>query len=112
MNDELKELTLRLKALEDKLETVARKSRVSDLSADEIKAYLRVREAFFEEGSCGINETSPCNLHCRISCVISCRIVCDVVCDVECSCGPCNRGRGGFGSGGFGGGGRFGGLGG
>ena len=92
--DALKEVQLRLERLEDKLSTIAGGTRAAKLSEEEIAAYHRVRTALWEDGSCGINETSPCVLNCRVS---TCRVtICDVICrpcDVECTCGPCNLGN-------------------
>lgn len=105
--DPLKEVNLRLERLEAKLDTVARTPSVSNLTADDIAAFHKVRNAFWEDGSCGINETSPC---------IGCNaFVNDRVVKIpiptplaECICGPCMCGVGGS----FGGIQRFGGLGG
>lgn len=112
MNDELKELSLRLERLEKVLDTVPRRGSAEELSAEEIRAYAKVRVAFGEGGTCGINETSPCVIAC-LRCAPICRTtpipICRV-CDFECTCGPCAIC--GAGGGGFGGGGRFGGLGG
>ena len=90
---EMKELELRLERIEKAVETIAaQRPGLASLSAEEIDVYHKVRSALWEEGTCGINETSPC--------VISCRVVekiCKVVpipicriCDVECTCGPCS----------------------
>lgn len=88
---QLKNMELRLERIEKAIDSIA-KPVVSQLSEDDITAYHRVREVLWEDGTCGINETSPC--------VVTCRIidkVCKVVpipickaCDVECTCGPCN----------------------
>ena len=89
MSDDLKELSVRLKNLESKLETVSRRAAVSELSAKDIEAYHKVQLAFWEDGTCGINETSPCILRCNVihqGKVISI----PKPCDVECTCGPCN----------------------
>jgi hypothetical protein len=110
---ELREVNVRLERLESKFDTLAREPAVSALSAQDIAAYHKVQNAFWEDGSCGINETSPCILRCNI-------LKGDAViqlprprgCDVECICGPCNLGGllGQLGQ--LGGGVRFGGLGG
>ncbi len=86
-------MELRLERIEKAIETIAKPRRGEvELSEADVEAYHRVRSALWEEGSCGINETSPC----VISCVIVDKI-CRVVpiplpkpCDVECTCGPCN----------------------
>ncbi len=87
--EELKEVKVRLQKLEERLASMGGGSRVAELSADEISAYHKVRTALWEEGSCGINETSPCVVQiCRVPeriCTVICR-----ACDVECTCGPCN----------------------
>ena len=77
---------------------------VSDLTAEEIRAFRKVRDivAFDPDTVCGINECFKCVNICRVNpvCVAVCRVC--RVCDFECTCGPCNIG---------GRGGRFGGLG-
>jgi len=88
----LKNLELRLERIENAIQTVnVQRPSQLDLNEDDVAAYHRVRELLWEDGACGINETSPC--------VISCRIVnklCKVVpvlpepCLAECTCGPCN----------------------
>jgi hypothetical protein len=105
----VKELSLRLERIEKALEAVVRRPAAEEVSAEDLKAYAKVRAAFgWEGGTCGINETSPCVLACRIP--APCRLPPIRFCDFECTCGPCMPGS--FGTGGFGGGGRFGGLGG
>lgn len=97
MEDKFQELNLRMERLEQKLDTVARKPAAANISEEELQTYQKVKAAFFgPDGSCGINETSPCVIACRV-CVIQCIqciqcIVQCVTCDVECSCGPCNIG--------------------
>ena len=88
-DDELKELRLRVRDLEAKLETVSRRSAVEDLSEADIEAFHKVQNAFWEDGSCGINETSPCILRCNI---FNAGKVIKIPkpCDIECTCGPCN----------------------
>jgi hypothetical protein len=72
-----------------------------DLSADEVNAYLKVRDVIAADYGefCGINDCFRCML-CR-SCSV-CR-VCRIcrMCDVECICGPCNIGGMGGGAGDF-----------
>ncbi len=94
MNDkEMKELELRLERIEKAVETIAtQRSGLGSLSAEEINVYHKVRSALWEEGSCGINETSPCIISCRVIDKI-CKVVPIPICracDVECTCGPCN----------------------
>ena len=112
---DLKEVSLRLERLEAKFDTQDRQPAVSALTEQDLAAYHKVQNAFWEDGTCGINETSPCILRCNI-------LKDDLVvqlppptrCDIECTCGPCNLGNlGGLaGLGGLGGGIRFRGLGG
>lgn len=66
-----------------------------DISADEMSAYLKVRDVIAADYGdfCGINDCFRCHTFCRI-CIV-CQI-CRRFCDVECICGPCNiGGRGG-----------------
>lgn len=94
MANELKDVLVRLENIEKALGaggTVAKKPKVSELSADDIAAYHKVQNAFWEDGTCGINETSPCVFRCNSS---SGKKVVPIIriCDVECICGPCNLG--------------------
>ncbi len=90
--DELKKVNVRLERLEKRLDTVAKAPKTAELSAEDISAYHRVRTALWEDGTCGINETSPCVVQlcrgpiriCDIVCLRICR-----ACDTECTCGPC-----------------------
>ena len=87
--DELKELRVRLESLEAKLGTVSRRTKVQELSAEDIAAYHKVQSAFWDDGSCGINETSPCILRCNI--FHEGKVIpIPRPCDIECTCGPCN----------------------
>lgn len=65
----------------------------ADISADEMKAYLKVRDVIAADFGdfCSINDCFRCVVMCR-ACMV-CR-VCRVcrLCDVECICGPCNIG--------------------
>lgn len=89
MSDELKEVVMRLDRLEEKIGTIGRKVNVSELSAVEVAAYHKVQTAFWEDGTCGINETSPCVFRCNI--VTGGRVIpIPKACDFECTCGPCN----------------------
>ena len=90
-SDDMRSMDLRLERIEKAIETLA-KPRAGEVSLSEadVEAYHRVREALWEEGSCGINETSPCVISCIIVDKI-CRIVpIPKPCDFECTCGPCN----------------------
>jgi hypothetical protein len=88
-DDALKELSLRLERIEKAIETLPRPTSAS-LSEEDLAAYHRVRNVLWDDGTCGINETSPCVISCRIIDKI-CRVIplCRI-CDVECTCGPCN----------------------
>ena len=90
MSDELlKDIAVRLERLEQSVGTVARRGKAAELSAEDIAAYHRVQTAFWEDGTCGINETSPCILKCNV--VTGGRVVpIPKICDFECTCGPCN----------------------
>lgn len=89
MSDELKDVMLRLERLEEKVSTVGRQPRAAELSAKDIAAYHKVQNAFWEDGTCGINETSPCVLRCNV--FTGGKIVpLPKPCDIECTCGPCN----------------------
>lgn len=109
-DDDLKEMSLRLERLESKLDTIAGVSATTDLTEEDVAAFHKVQNAFWEDGFCGINETSPC--------IVKCVVFKDKrlipipvprVCDRECICGPCNI-QGQIGQ--FGGLKRFGGIGG
>lgn len=107
-DDDLKELNVRLERLEAKLDTVAAASSRTEISEKDVAAFHRVQNAFWEDGSCGINETSPCIVKCAI--FKNKRLIpIPRVFDRECICGPCNIGSQ---IGQFGGLQRFGGLGG
>lgn len=90
-DDTLKELDLRLERIEKAIETLA-KPKMASPSEEDVAAYHRVRSLLWDDGTCGINETSPCVISCRIIDKI-CRVVPIPICracDVECTCGPCN----------------------
>jgi hypothetical protein len=93
----MKDLKLRLERVEAKLDALGGEPAVSALTEADITAYHKVQNAFWEDGSCGINETSPCVLRCNVvkgSKIVPIKIK---FCDVECICGPCNIGPGGIG---------------
>ena len=95
---ELRELNVRLERIESALETIGREASVGALTEADIAAYHKVQNAFWEDGSCGINETSPCVFRCNIfkgGKVVP--LPRPKFCDIECTCGPCNIGGGGFG---------------
>ena len=90
MPEDLKEIAIRLKNLEETVSTIARRShRAAELSAADVAAYHKVQNAFWEDGTCGINETSPCIFRCNV--ITGGKVVpIPKPCDVECTCGPCN----------------------
>jgi hypothetical protein len=92
-DDSLKAMELRLERIEKAIETIARPKRGElEIAEADVEAYHRVRSALWEDGACGINETSPCVFACIIVDKI-CRIVPIPIprpCDFECTCGPCN----------------------
>jgi hypothetical protein len=86
---DLKQIMARLESLEGKIATVGRRPTVSRLEAVDIAAYHKVQNAFWEDGTCGINETSPCILRCNV--VTGGKVTpIPKPCDFECTCGPCN----------------------
>ena len=103
-DDAVRKLEMRIVELEDQLTQLRARPEPKDVSADEVSAYIKVREmlAFDWGENCGINECMRCIARCD-SCIrwpsetIS-RCVTLCACIFECSCGPCNRG--GFGIGG------------
>lgn len=91
---DLKEMELRLERIEKAIATLAKPRGQATISEEDVAAYHRVRSVMWEDGTCGINETSPCVISCRIIDKI-CRIVPIPIpipkpCDFECTCGPCN----------------------
>ena len=101
-------LEMRIAKLEQLLQGAQRQEAVN-ISADEMKAYQKVRDVIAADFGdfCGINDCFRCIVRC-IRC-FNC-FVCQVCrrCDIECSCGPCGISGGGM-SGSLG---RFSGLGG
>jgi hypothetical protein len=85
----LKDVLLRLDRLEEKVGTISAAPKVARLSVEEVAAYHKVVTALWEDGTCGINETSPCVFKCNV--VTGGKVVpVPRKCDVECTCGPCN----------------------
>ena len=68
MAEEMKEVLLRLKCLEDKIGAISAtpKAGVAKLTEAEVSAYHKVATALWEDGTCGINETSPCVFTCNV----------------------------------------------
>jgi hypothetical protein len=105
--DPVQRLEMRIVELENQLKQLRASREAVNLSADEIQAYRKVREALAIDWGdfCGINDCMRCII---LRCWTGGPIVrCIRICDVECTCGPCSLG-GGI----LGGGGRFGTLGG
>jgi hypothetical protein len=105
--DDVKNLEMRISKLESMLSESVNRRQVSDISADELRAYQKVRDVVAADWGefCGINDCFRCIV---VRCIRYDPVPIPIPrpCDVECSCGPCNIGR-------FGGGmGRFSGLGG
>ena len=94
MPGNMKELELRLEKIESLLTaTASSKTKLENLSEDELKAYKKVRDVIAADWGefCGINDCFRCIIvRCIVQC-ISCDIVC-TPCDFECSCGPCGYG--------------------
>lgn len=87
-------LNARLAAIEKTLESLSRKPSVTELSAEDMATYKKVRDviAFDSDSVCGINECFKCSVtSCRVCSVCQVCRVCRV-CDFECVCGPCSFG--------------------
>jgi hypothetical protein len=85
--DDVKELNLRLTKLEQAIGGLAEQRSVTNLTADEIKAYQKVRDVMAANWGdfCGINDCFRCVVVRCLRCYTPlCRR-----CDIECSCGPC-----------------------
>jgi hypothetical protein len=92
MADKGKDLEMRISRIESMLESMVARSEAADISAEEVKAYRKVRDVIAADYGefCGINDCfrcviSRCAQLCQIAC-LACR-----PCDVECVCGPCIR---------------------
>ena len=97
---DITKLQARVVELENALKAVTAAKPAADLSAAEIKTYLKVREAlaFDPDTASGISEFGRGVV---FRCVVTpCIVRCIVRCIFECSCGPCNIG--GIGGGGLG----------
>lgn len=89
----VKRLEARIVELENELKTL-RGPQPTDISADEVQAYLKVREVVDWEGGCKL--CGPCIVW-PSETISRCVRLC--ACLVECTCGPCNIGgfeRGGL----------------
>ena len=98
MADDLKQLQMKITELENTVKQLTEARRAVDLSASELQAYLKVKNAL-EPEFCGPNDCMTLCIRC-IRCIRCLR--CIVFCINECTCGPCNIGGGGVGGGGFG----------
>ncbi len=88
--DSVKRLEARIVELEGKLQTVTSRPSASDVSADEIKAYVKVRDMISADFGdfCGVNDCF------RLRCSVGggstgTNFRCIVRCINECVCGPC-----------------------
>jgi hypothetical protein len=94
----VKRLEARIVELENQLAAIRARPEPSDISADEVQAYLKVRGMVADWGeNCGINECARCIARLCGPCIrwpsetIS-RCVHTCGCIFECFCGPCNLG--------------------
>ncbi|SRR6266704_922128 len=95
---DLKSLDMRLTKLEDAIGRLLESRKAADISAEEMKTYLKVRDSVVEPDFCGPND---CMRLCfpRVTCWNCIRCFrCITRCINECTCGP---GTGGGFSGGF-----------
>jgi hypothetical protein len=107
-SDDVKSLEMRINKLESMLAESGQRREATNLSADEIRAYQKVRDVIAADWGefCGINDCFRCIINRCLRCWEPVPIPIPRPCDIECSCGPCGFGR-------FGGGlSRFSGLGG
>ncbi|HEX2295259.1 MAG TPA: hypothetical protein VHN37_08125 [Actinomycetota bacterium] len=102
-DDRIRKLEMRIKQLEDQLQgqrAASQTAEPTDISADEIATYQKVRDVVGIDPACGINECyvrpklPPIGYLCIKPCL-------PPPCIYECTCGPCNVG--GWRGGGFGG---------
>lgn len=106
-DDQVKKLELRVQQLEQLLASAPQRTQAASLTADELKAYQKVRDVIAADWGefCGINDCFRCIiLRCGTS---RCVVRCVVRCINECVCGPCIQGDLGTFEGGLS---RFGGL--
>jgi hypothetical protein len=105
----VRQLEMRIVELENQLKTLRAARQAVDISSEEMKAYMKVRDALqIDWGEfCGINDCMRCIIfRCGLGPILRCWQFCDIECG---GCGPCACE---FGRPSRGGGGRFGGLGG
>jgi hypothetical protein len=91
--DDIKTLEMRIRKLETMLSETAERREATNLSADEIRAYQKVRDVIAADWGefCGINDCFRCIVVRCLRCYEPVPI--PRPCDIECSCGPCNIGR-------------------
>lgn len=94
---DLQSLEMRLTKLENAIGNLAESRKTADISAEEMKTYMKVRDSLGEPEFCGPNDCM--RLCVPIACFRCLRCLrCITRCINECTCGP---GTGGGLSGGF-----------
>jgi len=89
--DDPKSHEMRLTRLENAIAQLAGSRKAADISAEEMKTYLKVRDSI-EPDFCGPND---CMTLCIARCLRCVRCIrCINRCIFECSCGPCSPGGG------------------
>lgn len=93
-NVDVKKLEMRIVELEDELKTLRAARQPVDISADEVRAYLKVKDVLRVDWGdfCGINDCARCNIaRCgtvgpitRCLCAVEC-----FGCGCVVGCGPC-----------------------
>ena len=93
-DDNLQKLEARIQQLEKMLTSMHAHSKATDLSADDINAYIKVRDVVAPDWGdfCGINDCFRCVIY-RCHSPL-CIVRCIVRCINECVCGPCLQGGG------------------
>jgi hypothetical protein len=93
-DEEFEALKGRIVELENQLAKRG-KSRVTDLTPEEIDTFQKVREVIASDFGdfCGVNDCMSCVQLCIQRCVQLCVARCIQVCIFECTCGPCNVGN-------------------
>jgi hypothetical protein len=89
---------MRLTKLEDAITKLAQIRKTADISAEEMKTYLKIR-AVLEPDFCGPNDCM--RLCIPVGCYRCHRCLICYRCINECICGPCGGGAGGGIGGGF-----------
>jgi hypothetical protein len=89
--DDPKSLEMRLTRLENAIAQLTASRKAADVSAEEMKTYLKVRDSI-EPDFCGPND---CMTLCIARCLRCLRCFrCITRCIFECNCGPCGFGGG------------------